>query len=69
MLTGEECLIQLKRQATAEFHIQQSDIRPLVLEQLRTLADDAERALANTNDRYTRTHLEYVIRRVNELIF
>ena len=51
-----------------EFHIQQSDIRPLVLEQLKTLAADAERALGNTNDRYTRTHLDYVIMRVNEII-
>jgi len=51
-----------------EFHIQHSDIRPLVLEQLKTLAADAERALDNTNDRYTRTHLEYVISRVNEMI-
>ncbi len=51
-----------------DFHIQQSDIRPLVLEQLRVLHSDVERAINGVNDRYTRTHLEYVKKRVEALI-
>jgi len=51
-----------------DFHIQQSDIRPLVMEQLRELHSDVERAINGATDRYTRTHLEYVLKRVNELI-
>ncbi|MFO7847248.1 MAG: zinc-dependent metalloprotease, partial [Balneolaceae bacterium] len=51
-----------------DFHIQQSDIRPLVLEQLRVLHSDVERAIIGVNDRYTRTHLEYVKKRVEALI-
>jgi len=50
-----------------EFHIQHSDIRPLILDQLNMLAEDAKRFLANTTDRYIRTHLEYVIKRIEEL--
>jgi len=51
-----------------DFHIQQSDIRPLVLEQLRELHGDVERAINGASDRYTRTHLEYVKKRVEALI-
>jgi hypothetical protein len=51
-----------------DFHIQQSDIRPLALEQLRQLQDEVERALQGTSDRYSKTHLEYVKKRVGELI-
>ncbi|MFU8813649.1 MAG: zinc-dependent metalloprotease [Balneolaceae bacterium] len=50
------------------FHIQQSDIRPLVLEQLLELQGDVERAISRAGDRYTRTHLEYVKKRVEALI-
>ncbi|MCC5912887.1 MAG: zinc-dependent metalloprotease [Balneolaceae bacterium] len=50
------------------FHVQQSDIRPLVLEQLRELKSDVERAINGATDRYTRTHYEYVMKRVDELI-
>ncbi|REL24921.1 DUF5117 domain-containing protein [Rhodohalobacter sp. SW132] len=51
-----------------DFHIQQSDIRPLVMEQLRELHSDVERAINGASDRYTRTHLEYVKKRVEGLI-
>ncbi len=51
-----------------EFHIQQSDIRPLVLEQLRELHSDVQIAINGAGDRYTRTHLEYIKKRVEELI-
>jgi hypothetical protein len=50
------------------FHIQQSDIRPLVLAQLRVLRSEVESALSRTGDRYTRSHLEYVKKRVDEMI-
>ncbi len=51
-----------------DFHVQQSDIRPLVLEQLRQLHSEVESALYGTDDRYTNTHFEYVLKRLNELI-
>jgi len=51
-----------------DFHIQQSDIRPLILEQLRELHSDVEREINGATDRYTRTHLEYVKKRVEGLI-
>lgn len=51
-----------------DFHIQQSDIRPLVFEQLRELKQDVEQAVNGASDRYTRTHYEYVLKRVGELI-
>ena len=50
------------------FHIQHSDIRPLVLEQLRELKRDVDRAINGASDRYTRTHYEYVNKRLGELI-
>src|SRR6056297_27405 len=50
------------------FHVQQSDIRPLVLEQLRELKSEVENALRSTDERYTRTHLEYVAKRIDNLI-
>ncbi|MEP1150084.1 MAG: zinc-dependent metalloprotease [Balneola sp.] len=51
-----------------DFHIQQSDIRPLVLEQLRELKSDIERALNSTTDRYSKTHYEYVVQQIVALI-
>lgn len=51
-----------------EFHIQQSDIRPLILEQLKNLHSSVNTALRGNYDRYTKTHLEYVKKRVEELI-
>ena len=50
------------------FHVQQSDIRPLVLEQLRELKSEVENALRSTDERYTRTHLEYVAKRIDNVI-
>ena len=50
-----------------DFHIQQSDIRPLVLEQLKRLSSEVDAALNRSNDRYTQTHLEYVKKRIVEL--
>lgn len=51
-----------------DFHIQQSDIRPLVLEQLEKLHSEVSTALNRNSDRYTETHLEYVKKRLEELI-
>ena len=51
-----------------DFHIQQSDIRPLVLEQLEELRSEIERALSNSSDRYTRSHYNYTLKRIDELI-
>jgi hypothetical protein len=51
-----------------EFHIQQSDIRPLVMEQLSKLKSDLERNLSSASDRYTRTHFEYVLKQIEEMI-
>ncbi|MDZ7756641.1 zinc-dependent metalloprotease [Rhodohalobacter sp.] len=51
-----------------DFHIQQSDIRPLVLEQLRELKSDVEQAMNGATDRYARTHYEYVVKRIDGLI-
>ncbi|WP_069133391.1 zinc-dependent metalloprotease [Rhodohalobacter halophilus] len=51
-----------------DFHIQQSDIRPLVLEQLRELKSEVENALRSADERYTRSHLEYVVKRINDVI-
>ena len=51
-----------------DFHIQQSDIRPLIVEQLEELQSEIESALSNTSDRYTRTHYNYVLKRIGELI-
>jgi len=56
------------KELRTDFHVQQSDIRPLVLEQLRELHSDVESALYSTNDRYTNTHLEYIVKRLNGLI-
>lgn len=50
-----------------DFHIQQSDIRPLVLEQLKRLHSEVGSALNRNSDRYTQTHLEYVKKRIEKL--
>ncbi len=50
------------------FHIQQSDIRPLVFEQLKQLRSEVERALRRADDRFTKTHLEYILMRLNRLV-
>ena len=51
-----------------DFHIQQSDIRPLVLDQLMKLQSEVNAALRGSTDRYTQTHLEYVKKRIEEII-
>jgi hypothetical protein len=51
-----------------DFHIQQSDIRPLILEQLQMLKDNVDNRIGGTSDRYARTHLEYVQMRLEALI-
>jgi len=51
-----------------DFHIQQSDIRPLVLDQLKKLQSEVNAALRGSTDRYTQTHLEYVKKRIEEII-
>ncbi len=51
-----------------DFHIQQSDIRPLVWEQLRLLSEEIESALQSSSDRYNRTHLEYALKRIAGMI-
>lgn len=48
-------------------NVSQSDIRPLVREQLETLQADVRRAKGRINDRVTRTHLNDIERRI-ELI-
>lgn len=50
-----------------DFHIQHSDIRPLVLEQLSELKNEVEAALRRSQDRYTTTHLEYVKKRIEQI--
>ena len=50
-----------------DFHIQHSDIRPLVLEQLQELKNEVEAALRTGHDRYTTTHLEYVKKRIEKI--
>lgn len=51
-----------------DFHIQHSDIRPLILEQLKTLKSEVESAMASDHDRYTKAHYEYVLKRIDDLI-
>ncbi|MEQ9569921.1 MAG: zinc-dependent metalloprotease, partial [Longimicrobiales bacterium] len=50
----------------ADLHIAQSDIRPLIRDQLRLLRDEVDRALAGgVDDRMTRIHLEDVRVRID----
>lgn len=51
-----------------DFHIQHSDIRPLILEQLKALKTEVESALDSGGDRYTQAHFEYVLKRIEDLI-
>ncbi len=51
-----------------DFHIQHSDIRPLVLEQLKKLQSQVNTAIRGNSDRYTQSHLEYVKKRIVEII-
>jgi hypothetical protein len=50
----------------ADLHIGQSDIRPLIRDQLRLLGEEIDRALANGQaDRMTRIHLEDARKRID----
>ncbi len=56
------------KELRTDFHIQQSDIRPLIWEQLKLLRDEIRLALHETEERYNRVHLEHALKRVEELI-
>ena len=48
--------------------VSQSDIRPIVREQLQLLLDDVEGAIRSAGDRATRTHLEDITYRIEEVL-
>jgi hypothetical protein len=48
--------------------VSQSDIRPIVREQLETLEDDVAQAISRANDRATRTHLVDVEQRIDNVL-
>ncbi len=48
--------------------VSQSDIRPIVREQLQLLLDDVEGAIGNAGDRATRTHLRDVTYRIEDVL-
>jgi hypothetical protein len=52
----------------AELHIADSDIRPLVRDQLVRLRAEVRRALPRSPDRMTRIHLEDVLHRIGETL-
>ena len=51
-----------------QVNVSQSDIRPMVREQLENIQEDAQRAAARTNDRATAVHLRDVDRRIGEIL-
>lgn len=51
-----------------QVNVSQSDIRPMVREQLENLQEDAQRAAARTNDRATMVHLNDVDRRIEDIL-
>ncbi len=51
-----------------QVNVSQSDIRPMVREQLENLQEDAQRAAARTGDRATRIHLNDVDRRIENIL-
>ena len=51
-----------------QVNVSQSDIRPMVREQLENLQADAQRAAARTNDRATVVHLNDVDRRIENIL-
>ncbi|SMO78713.1 protein of unknown function [Gracilimonas mengyeensis] len=51
-----------------DFHIQQSDIRALLFEQLSILKKEVEYALQNTDERYNNAHLKYVKHRIEQTL-
>ena len=52
----------------ADLHIGQSDIRPLIRDQLRLLRDEVETALQDAPDRNTRIHLEDALVRIDRAL-
>lgn len=56
------------RTLRTSFHIQQSDIRPLVREQLQLLKSEVEGAISEVSERYNRVHLDYVLERIEEIL-
>jgi hypothetical protein len=48
--------------------VSQSDIRPMIRGELQTLRDQSRRAIARTNDRTTRLHLEDIIVRIDHIL-
>ena len=48
--------------------VSQSDIRPLVREQLTTLKSQVDRASSNTGDRMTRAHLSDLSERIDLIL-
>ena len=51
-----------------QVNVSQSDIRPMVREQLENIQEEAVRAAARTNDRATAVHLRDVDRRIGEIL-
>jgi len=51
-----------------QVNVSQSDIRPMVREQLENLQADAQRAVSRTNDRATVVHLKDVDRRIEDIL-
>jgi hypothetical protein len=56
------------KELRTDFHIQQSDIRALLFEQLHLLKEDVESVLENSNERYNRAHLKYVNHRIDQVL-
>lgn len=56
------------KELRTDFHIQQSDIRALLFEQLHLLKNDVESVLENSSDRYNRAHLQYVNHRIDQVL-
>jgi hypothetical protein len=56
------------KELRTDFHIQQSDIRALLFEQLHLLKKDVESVLENSSDRYNRAHLQYVNHRIDQVL-
>ncbi|NBC26438.1 MAG: DUF5117 domain-containing protein [Bacteroidetes bacterium] len=51
-----------------QVNVSQSDIRPMVREQLVTLQQNVNRAVSRTNDRATRVHLNDIDRRIEQIL-
>jgi hypothetical protein len=49
-------------------NVSQSDIRPVVRYQLKTLKKEAQIAIVRTNDKMSKIHLEDVVERINDIL-